>query len=215
MSNAQPTQPPPDGDQSQSQAIVGMSLAMLVLSFALVFLRFIVKIFVVKKVWWDDWTILFAFVCLSCFPTLLPIHSPQLPRSFLSPFNAIQIGTAVGTGLDMERINYGFGHHRYYISSPGYNRFLYYGYGNWIQVFATLMWTKISICLFLYKIPATKALKRPLIAAIVVLVVSNIILELLFILQCSPVNAAWDLTVSGKCFSKDQLLQIILAQGGA
>ena len=109
--------------------------------------------------------------------------------------------------------NDGYGYHRYYINGPTYNRLQYYSYGEWIQTFATLMWTKISICLFLSRIPATKTLRRPLYIAVVVLFVSNLILTLLWILQCLPVNATWDLTVPGKCFTKDQLLQIILAQG--
>ena len=108
---------------------------------------------------------------------------------------------------------YGFGHHTYYIDGGSYDRLQYYLWGDWIQIFATLMWTKISICLFLTRIPATKSLKRPLYVAVAILFVSNLTLTLLWILQFLPVNAAWDLTVPGKCFTKDQLLQIILAQG--
>ena len=107
----------------------------------------------------------------------------------------------------------GYGHHQYYISGPSFARIQYYSYGILIQMFATLMWTKVSICLFLSRIPATRSLKRPLYASVVVLLVSNLILTLLWILQCFPTKAAWDLTVQGKCFTKNQLLQIILAQG--
>ena len=41
---------------------MGMTIAML--SFATIFvsLRFLVRIYIVKSVWWDDWTILFALV---------------------------------------------------------------------------------------------------------------------------------------------------------
>ncbi|KAL9108570.1 MAG: hypothetical protein Q9227_006656 [Pyrenula ochraceoflavens] len=159
-------QPPPGGDQSQTRALMGMTIAMLSL----------------------------------------------LPDAMA---NSDQLGTAVGAGLDFVEFHYGYGHHRYYINEPSYNRFSYYSYGEWIQTFATLMWTKISICLFLSRLPATLALKRPLHIAVALLFISNLILTLLWILQCLPVKAAWDKTVSGKCFTKAQLLEIILAQGTA
>jgi len=75
------------------------------------------------------------------------------------------------------------------------------------------MWTKISICLFLSRIPVTKALKVPLYIASLILFISNLILTVLWILQCIPVKAAWDMAVKGKCFTKAQVLEIILAQG--
>jgi hypothetical protein len=109
--------------------------------------------------------------------------------------------------------HYGYGSHDYYIKGGAYNRIQYYSYGEWIQTFATLMWTKISICLFLSRIPVTKVLKVPLYIASLVLFLSNVILTLLWILQCIPVKATWDFTVKGKCFTKAQLLEIILAQG--
>ena len=132
---------------------------------------------------------------------------------YASMLTSMQLGTAVGAGLDIVEFHYGYGHHRYYIDGPAYDRVVYYSYGEWIQTFATLMWTKISICFFLSRIPATKVLRTPLFIAIIVLFISNLILTLLWILQCIPVQATWDLTISGKCFTKSQLLEIILAQG--
>lgn len=76
------------------------------------------------------------------------------------------------------------------------------------------MWTKVSICLFLLRIPTSKALIRPLQAAIVFLILSNIILTLLWILQCLPIAAAWDKAIQGNCFSRGQKLRIIFAQAG-
>ena len=56
------SQSPPGGDQSQTEALMGMTIAMLSCSTIFVSLRFHVRIFIVKSVWWDDWTILFALV---------------------------------------------------------------------------------------------------------------------------------------------------------
>ena len=41
---------------------MGVTIAMLSFSTIFVSLRFLVRIYVVKSAWWDDWTILFALV---------------------------------------------------------------------------------------------------------------------------------------------------------
>ena len=53
-------QPPPGGDQTQTPGLIGMTIGIFTISTIFVALRSIVRIFVVKSVWWDDWTILFA-----------------------------------------------------------------------------------------------------------------------------------------------------------
>ena len=45
---------PPNGDQSQVPALVGMTVTMLILSSIFVILRFITRIWVIKAVKWDD-----------------------------------------------------------------------------------------------------------------------------------------------------------------
>lgn len=110
-------------------------------------------------------------------------------------------------------MHYGFGRPQYYLSEHQLILYSRYAYGEWIQTFATLMWTKVSICLFLMRIPATKALIRPLQGAVVFLVLTNIILTILWIAQCRPVAAAWDTTLQPSlCVSRGELLRIIIAQ---
>ena len=109
-------------------------------------------------------------------------------------------------------IHYGFGRHAYYLTEWQLIEFRKYAYGEWIQTFATLMWTKVSICLFLRRIPATKILIRPLEVAIGFLILSNIIITILWIVQCRPVDAAWNSNIEGSCFSKGQLERVIIAQ---
>ncbi|KAL8941463.1 MAG: hypothetical protein Q9211_001819 [Gyalolechia sp. 1 TL-2023] len=81
------------------------------------------------------------------------------------------------------------------------------------KTFATLMFTKVSICLFLLRIAITTATVRPLQAAVVILILSNVALSLAWILQCTPhLDKAWNEKLPGKCFSKGQLERIIIAQ---
>lgn len=85
-----------------------------------------------------------------------------------------------------------------------------YTYGEWIQTFATLMWTKVSICLFLMRLPNSKALLLPLQYAVAFLLFSNTILTVIWIMQCQPIHAAWD--NRGTCMSREAKEGIILAQ---
>ncbi|KAL9000517.1 MAG: hypothetical protein Q9169_000810 [Polycauliona sp. 2 TL-2023] len=120
----------------------------------------------------------------------------------------------MGAAVVFVQVHYGFGRPAWYLTDHQVREFLKYNYGEWIQTFATLMWTKISICLFLMRIPVSKAYLRPLQAGIIILVVSNVILTLLWILQCTPIPAAWDLELKeqSKCFTRGQLQRIIFAQ---
>ena len=118
----------------------------------------------------------------------------------------------IGSGLDFAEIGYGFGRHQYFISQHQFQEYLKYSYGEWIQTFATLTWTKISISIFLLRIPVSKLFIRPLQAAIVILVVTNIVITLLWIFQCRPIHKVWNGDIPGQCFSLGQLQRIIISQ---
>ena len=57
-----PSQSPPKNNQNQTETLMEMTIAMLFLFIIFVSLRFLVRIYVVKSVWWNDWIILFALV---------------------------------------------------------------------------------------------------------------------------------------------------------
>ena len=75
-----------------------------------------------------------------------------------------------------------------------------------------LMLSKISICLLLLRITISKALIRPIQALISVLVLSHLSLVLLWILQCRPLDGAWDMSKKSNCFETWQVDRIILVQ---
>ncbi|MCJ1390204.1 hypothetical protein MMC18_003062 [Xylographa bjoerkii] len=176
--------PPPGGDQDVSGGLLATTILVTVLATVVVSLRMLTKIWIVKRVGWDDWTILLAF-----------------------------LGHPIGCALVITQIAYGFGRHKYYLTDHQFLEFEKYAYGEWLQTFATLMFTKVSICLFLLRIPVSKVFIRPLQAMVVILVVSNLILSLLWIFQCLPDLAeAWNTELPGYCLDKSQLEQIILSQ---
>lgn len=123
-----------------------------------------------------------------------------------------KLGTVIGSALDIVEVHYGFGKPQNCLGNWQLQEFKKYVYGEWIQTFATLMWTKVSICLFLLRIPIRNIFVRPLQASVVFLIVSNVILTLLWILQCRPVHAVWSMDHKGQCFSRGQLQRIVLAQ---
>ena len=110
------------------------------------------------------------------------------------------------------QVHYGLGRHKSDLSAHQFREFEKYSYGEWIQTFATLMFTKVSICLFLLRIPISKVFIRSLRSLIAVLVLSNVILTILWIFQCRPLEEAWDKTVQGSCFSTGMLQRIIISQ---
>lgn len=126
----------------------------------------------------------------------------------------LQAGNTVGAALDFRQIHYGFGRHRYYLSDHQYQEFTKLGFGNWVQTFFTLMISKVSICLLLLRIVVDKRFVRPIQGMIVFLVVSNLIITLIWIFQCTPVAAAWDQTLkeNGKCLSKGEYERLIISQ---
>ncbi|KAL8954733.1 MAG: hypothetical protein Q9183_006959, partial [Haloplaca sp. 2 TL-2023] len=177
--------PPPYGNLDLGPGIIASIIVLVTVSVIFVALRLATRWWIVKNIGWDDITIVLAI-----------------------------LGTIIGAGLVGVEVHYGFGRPAYYLTDHELRVFLKYTYGEWIQTFASLMWTKISICLFLMRIPVSKAYIRPLQAGVVILVVSNVILTLLWVLQCTPISAVWDLDLKerSKCFSRGQLLRIIFAQ---
>ena len=83
-----------------------------------------------------------------------------------------------------------------------------------MQTFLTLMFTKISICLFLLRIMVEKWLRRPVYTLIGVNVAFTATCVSLFWGICRPLNSYWTVGVDGKCLGKGQVERLIIAQGG-
>ena len=179
-------------------AILGLTIAFLVVVLIFLFLRIATRVWIVHQFWYDDAAIIMAVV--RALKTLLA----------LTLLNIKQLGTTIGAGLDFVEVSYGFGKHQQFLTSHHLQEFNKYTYGEWIQTFATLMWTKVSICLFLMRLPNSKALLLPLQYAVAFLLFSNTILTVIWIMQCQPIHAAWD--NRGICMSREAKESVILAQ---
>lgn len=178
-----PAPQPPNGDENRQGGIIITTFLVTVLASIVVALRMATRIWIVRNVGWDDYTILFA-----------------------------TIGIIIGCALVVVQVHYGFGRHRFFLSENDFVQFTKYAYIEWIQTFQTLMFNKLSICFLLLRIPVEKYLIRPIQGAIVVLIVTNIVLTLVWIFQCKPVEAAWDKSIPSTCFTDAQLQRIIISQ---
>ena len=174
---------PHTGGEDRGAGIIATTVVSSFLASTAVALRFVTRTWIVRSIGWDDYTILMA-----------------------------SFGIIIGSGLTTVAVHYGLGRHKTDLTQWQYIEFMKYGYGQWIQTFQTLMFTKISICLFLLRIPVEKHLIRPIQVAIMVLIVSNLVLTLLWILQCTPVSRAWNKQTPGRCFTDAQLQRIIMSQ---
>ena len=63
---SQPKTPPPFGDKNDSTLVLVTVILVTALCTVLVTLRFLTRIWIVKRVGWDDWCILFAWVGMFC-----------------------------------------------------------------------------------------------------------------------------------------------------
>ncbi|KAL8705191.1 MAG: hypothetical protein Q9201_001691 [Fulgogasparrea decipioides] len=121
--------------------------------------------------------------------------------------------TAVGKGFVVTEISYGLGQHRRDLSIKQYRNLLKYYYLDTVQFFIALTTCKISVCLFLLRLAQFNRLKTVLSGLIAFLVITTVALDLLYVLQCSPVHRAWDLGTPGVCFSQDLVMNITIVQG--
>ena len=194
---------PPDGNKNKSAAIIGMMIGALTLSCIIVALRMYTRTVLLKSTRWDDWTIVLALVL--CIPSSYVKH-------VFADWG--KIGTIIGTGLDFLEVLNGFGRHQYYLTDHQFQQFKKYTYGEWIQTFLTLMFTKISVCLLLLRISLSQRIIRPIYCLVYCLFVSTAILIVFWIFQCVPVDAAWDLAKQpdAQCFSMGKLQRIIISQ---
>ena len=111
-------------------------------------------------------------------------------------------------------ISYGLGQHRSDLSVENYRNFLKYDYLDTAQFYIALATCKISICLFLLRLSQFDRIKRVLWCMIGFVIITHCTLFLLVVFQCNPIHKAWDLGIPGRCFSKQVVVNINIAQGG-
>ncbi|KAL8728057.1 MAG: hypothetical protein Q9166_005657 [cf. Caloplaca sp. 2 TL-2023] len=120
-----------------------------------------------------------------------------------------QIVNLVGLGFVTAEVFDGLGRHMYYLQPHERRRFQIIGWLDWMQTFIAIMFTKISICLFLIRIKNDKSNKIFMYSLIAANILVTAVSCFLFLGICRPLHAYWDVGVEGKSFSV--LSDLILA----
>ncbi|CAF9937459.1 MAG: hypothetical protein HETSPECPRED_000546 [Heterodermia speciosa] len=176
---------PSDGDRSQGWAILAVCWAFVATALATTMLRVWVRLRLTRNLGWDDHYMMIAMVT-----------------------------TIIGAGLvTAEVISGGLGRHSYYLQPSQRRLFAALGWGDWIQTFITLMFTKISICLFLLRIVDSKKVRTAMHVVIAALVVFTAIFVCLFLGICRPLKAYWNTGVDAVCLSDNVIENVVIAQG--
>ncbi|KAL8906481.1 MAG: hypothetical protein Q9207_002019 [Kuettlingeria erythrocarpa] len=115
--------------------------------------------------------------------------------------------------ITAEVIVSGLGRRSYYLQPPQRRLFVALGWADWIQTFITLMFTKISICLFLLRIVDGKKVRMAMHILIGCLVLLTAIFTCLFLGICRPLKAYWSTGLEGVCLSDNVVENIVVAQG--
>ena len=124
-----------------------------------------------------------------------------------------QFVNLVGLGLVTAQVFNGLGRHMYYLQPGQRRRFHLLGWLDWMQTFTAIMFTKISICVFLLRIKDDKPNKIFMYSLIGANVCVTVVSCALFLSFCRPLHAYWDIGVEGTCFSKRQFMATVAAQG--
>ncbi|KAL2048398.1 hypothetical protein N7G274_000309 [Stereocaulon virgatum] len=175
---------PDNGDVDQGWAILAVCWAFVTCAFILTALRVWVRIRLTRNLGSDDYNIMIAMTT-----------------------------TLIGAGLVTAEVINGLGRHEYYLTASQRQNFQVLGWADWMQTFITLMFTKISICLFLLRIVDTRNIKFAMYSLIGCLIIFTSVSVSLFLGVCRPLKAYWDVGVDGVCLSNHQVESIVLAQG--
>ncbi|KAL8626497.1 hypothetical protein Q9189_007810 [Teloschistes chrysophthalmus] len=176
--------PSPYGDQDNGRRYLGAAWALVMCALISTSIRVWVRGRLTRNMGWDD-----HFMIIAQFTNL------------------------VGLGFVTAEVFDGLGRHMYYLQPDQRRRFQIIGWLDWMQTFITIMFTKISICLFLKRIKNDRTNRIFMYSLIAANVLVTAVICFLFLGMCRPLHAYWDVGVEGKCFSTHQVEAMVAAQG--
>jgi len=176
--------PPPGGDQDRGSALRSVSLVTMILILISLFMRLATRRFIVHQLGLDDLLIFIATVL-----------------------------SVVSTGFNLQQVAIGGGRHEFYLTPPTIIQVVKWSdLSEFLLIWVTAL-TKISICIFVMRIPNSKRLTKLLYALIALLVVVNGACVIAFLAQCRPMEALWDPAVGGSCWTLEVFVVFGYLQG--
>lgn len=99
----------------------------------------------------------------------------------------------------MLSLHEGNGRHERYLQPQQVQNILKWTWANEVLIFLTVGLIKISICLYIFRISATRWLRWFLYAVISGLVITNGSCDIILLVQCRPLKSYWD-RAAGTCW---------------
>jgi len=177
--------PPVPRDVNHGSAITAVSATMFAFSAISTLVRVFVRSKIVKQFGWDDFTISLAMI--------------------LHIFSFI---------FELLAVDYGLGRHQDYLTPNQFVNALKWAELDRIFFVIITCLTKISICLFLLRIPEDKRLRRYLQFVMALFTLTNMAWLIVFLAQCSPIQGLWDPYFCGFCWDKKIEVTFDYFQGG-
>ncbi|KAH8676398.1 hypothetical protein BGZ60DRAFT_562080 [Tricladium varicosporioides] len=162
--------------ESRSDEMIRASIIIAVVTAFIVALRFVSRIMVTRKLWWDDWAILLAV-------------------AFMIPNSAVPIFVSYR----------GFGHHFFDVPAENIQLLLKLFYIVTIFYVMVQNIPKFSILLFYLRIFPSPKFRRLVFLAMTWQALHTITFLLTVIFQCVPVESNWDLSLPSKCLNLNVL----------
>ncbi|KAE8389639.1 hypothetical protein BDV23DRAFT_184240 [Aspergillus alliaceus] len=184
------------------QLVVGFAIATPVVTFTMLFLRVISRLWIIHGLWWDDCMHIIAGVSL-----LLGTSSRVLWHELKTdPGGSLLKGFAIPLTVFANLCSdNGFGYHLYDIdvrSSSQISHLIFWWYLCMILWPCTIFFIKLSI-LFLYlRIFPHRTFKVMVYISMGILTLSFLVLMPMAIWQCNPIHAVWDFDIkNAHCLS--------------
>ena len=115
------------------------------------------------------------------------------------------------------QVHYGLGRHDIYIGEPNAIETLKWNQLARLTFIPTVALVKMSICFFLLRILDPRSHPHFRIYIWLVMgasVITNIILLIVWAIQCIPLDAVWDPHIEGQCLSQTIVVDIAYVQAG-
>ena len=121
----------------------------------------------------------------------------------------------MSTIFNVKQVAAGGGRHAVYLTFPQLvEQTKYYTLSEALLLWMTAL-TKISVCIFVMRIPNSKRLKDFLLLVIAYLAIINSVIIVVFLAQCKPIQALWNPTIHGSCLRRDVITGLAYLQGGS
>ncbi|KAI1847206.1 hypothetical protein JX265_011882 [Neoarthrinium moseri] len=180
-------QDPTVSTENNGGALVGTSIAFLILTWLSVFLRTYVRAFMLKGFQADDWLMLVA-----------------------------QANYTISCGFILRGVYYGVGRHNKSLDQYDEIQALKYQALATATYIANMMFIKLSIGIFLLRLATQKRYRYAIYGSIVIVSIWSIVLFFWNLFQCHPFEAQWDYTIlqndpTAFCVSADQIVSAAYA----